>query len=347
MKKGSTKLLPASIVAGLICVAGPAHAAVWNGLGTDNEFSTGPNWDDSAVPASGSTQDINGAFTVERSVDSLAGRTFLRGGGTLNVTGGAHNDNNSSATNWNFVGSGSAATVNQSGGTYEIGHGLRIGSENASSDGTYSLTGGLLSIYRGSNSAIDASNPGGRPSMEVGGMTVGKGLFEISGGAMETRGGVHIGGTGTFSVVGSAATSIGIGTNQSQDGVWLQTAGGTLSAAIDVGGVTPILIDDKDGGTIFAQFDDGAVLNLSFASGVTPYNGTWTIMEVENTAIIDFGLALSATTLADPDWSFAIDNSGVNGLLTATYGVVVPEPSAMILFFGLTGFGLGMIRRRR
>ena len=350
MKKHFPKHIPSALIAGLLCAAIPGHSAVWIG-GTGLEYSTAANWGDNAVPASGSTQDINGAFTVERSVDSVAGRTFVRGGGTLNITGGSHNDTNSSATNWNFVGDGSAGTVNQSAGTFEIGHALRVGTgDKAASDGTYHLSGGFLSIYRGSNSAIDSSNPGGRPSMEVGGITNGTGLFEISGGAMETRGGVHIGGTGTFSVVGSAATSIGIGSNQSLDGVWLQTAGGTLSAAIDAGGVTPIFIDDKDGGTIFAEFQDASILDLSFASGVTPFDGAWTVMEVEGTTITDLGLGLSAATMVDPNWSFVIDNSGANGLLVAIYSgdlVVIPEPSRVALIAGCFGLVALMTRRRK
>ena len=67
-----------------------AHAATWTGLGVDDEYSTAANWDDNLVPASGTTQDINTAVTVERVVDSFAGRTFISGGGTMNVTGGTH-----------------------------------------------------------------------------------------------------------------------------------------------------------------------------------------------------------------------------------------------------------------
>ncbi|MEM7314485.1 MAG: PEP-CTERM sorting domain-containing protein [Planctomycetota bacterium] len=54
-------------------------------------------------------------------------------------------------------------------------------------------------------------------------------------------------------------------------------------------------------------------------------SGTWTLLEIENTDIVDNGLALSGSTASG--WSFDVDNSGANGLLTATY--TVPEPGAL------------------
>lgn len=320
-----------------LALGGAAQAAVWTGAGVGDEFSTAANWDDNAVPVgSVNSSNINSAVTVERSVDSVSSRTFVNGGGTLNVTGGTHNDNRSGNTIRNFVGRGSAGTVNLSGGSYSIGHSLSIGG-GGGPGGTFNQTGGILSIYRGANSA----NIGGNYSIEIGDETVGggDGLFQISGGSMETRVGVGIGAAGTFSVLGSGATSIGIGSNGSLDGVWKQHSSGTLSATIDLGGVTPILIDDL-GGSPSATFDAGSFLNLGF--NVTPFAGTWTILELENAGITDDGLGLTAATAADPNWSFNIDNSGANGLLTATYA---PEPSTALL--GLLGLGFLSKRRRK
>lgn len=317
-----------------------AHAATWTGLGVDDEYSTAANWDDNLVPASGTTQDINTAVTVERVVDSFAGRTFISGGGTMNVTGGTHNDNQSGASIRNFLGRGSTGTINQSGGEYSIGHMLSIGGGGANGNGTYNLTGGDLIIYRGSNSIIDGSNPHGRPSLEVSDEeAAGAGLFEISGGSLATRAGVGVGTTGVFSVLGSGATSIGIGSNQSIDGTWLQQSGGTLRMTVDLGGVTPILLDDVGTGGVIAEFLSGSILDLGFED-VTPFGGTWTLLEAENAAITDNGLGLSGTTASG--WSFNVDNSGSNGLLTATY---IPEP-ATSLVLGLAAL-LGFGRRRR
>lgn len=337
MKKLSQFLMAIAVLA--VAFGDVAQAATWTGAGADDEYSTAANWDDNMVPASNSTQDINTAVTVERSVDSIAGRTFISQGATMNVIGGAHNDNRSGASIRNFVGRGSTGTVNQSGGEYQIGHMLSIGGGGANGNGSYFLTAGDLIVYRGSNSIIDGSNPFGRPSLEVSDEeNAGSGLFEISGGSLATRAGVGVGSTGVFSIVGSGASSIGIGSNQSIDGSWLQQTGGTLKAAIDGGGVTPILLDDIGTGGVMAEFKSGSVLDLSF-DGIAPVGGTWTILEAENADITDGGLGLSGSTALG--WSFNIDNSGTNGLLTATY---IPEPSSLVLM--MCG-GMAAVLRRR
>ena len=149
-----------------------------------------------------------------------------------------------------------------------------------------------------------------------------------------------VGTTGTFSVVGSGASSIGIGSNGSLDGEWNQFAGGTLSATMDLTGVTKIFIDDVDGGGVSVNFQAGSLLNLGFLG--TAVAGTWTVLEAEGTvfdASTIAGLSLTPGTAAG--WSYGFDNVGGNGLLTATY--VIPEPSASLL----GGLGLLAILRRR
>ena len=72
----------------------------------------------------------------------------------------------------------------------------------------------------------------------------GSGTLTITGGSFRTRGVATIGPTGTFEVVGSQASEIGIGSQASVDGEWIQQVGGTLSIAFDAGGSTLIFVDD-------------------------------------------------------------------------------------------------------
>ncbi|MDF7808623.1 hypothetical protein P4E94_14330 [Pontiellaceae bacterium B12219] len=300
--------------AGLVwlVVCGVAGAETWDGGGADNEYSTALNWNNDVIPTN-STGDINGAYTVERFADINVLRTFVQGGAILNVTGGTQNDSESGNTIRNFIGFGSKGTVNQSGGSYNIGHILIVGGSNSAGDGTYNLSGGDLAVSRGGNSFMGVS---GGSSIEIG-VGGGTGLFNISGGSLTTRIGVGIGATGTFRVQGSGAGIIGIGSNGSLDGDWNQSAGGTLSVGIDAGGVTKILIDDyQDDGGAYATFESGSLLDVDFYSTGSG-SGTWTVLEVEGTNIVDNGLAF-APGVDTSVWSFAIDNSGPNGLLTVT-----------------------------
>lgn len=346
MKRTSQFLMAVAALA--VAVGGSAQAALWTGAGDGSSFDDGLNWDGSVVPAT--AEIAAGPFTVTRNADVSIDRTFVSGGSTLNVTGGTQNDGRSGASIYNFVGNSSAGTVNQSGGDYGIGHALRIGGGDANSDGAYNLSGGSLNVFRGSNSNIIGTV--GRPSLQVGNpSTGGSGILEISGGSLVTRFGSHLGDGGVFSVVGSGASSIAIGNNNNGEGHWVQRAGGTLQVAIDAGGLTPIFIDDNgdDGAGIFAEFEAGSLLDVSF-DGIAPVSGTWTVLELENndieisgmgtaTGMTTLGLALSGSTSGG--WSFNVDNSGANGLLTVSY---IPEPSSLaLMMFG----GMAAILRRR
>ncbi|MDF7823647.1 autotransporter-associated beta strand repeat-containing protein [Pontiellaceae bacterium B12227] len=293
-------------------LVGAVQAETWDGGGADNEYSTALNWNNDVIPTN-NTGEINGAYTVERSVDITVNRTFVLGGATLNVTGGTHSDGQSGNTIRNFVGKDSAGTINQSGGSWNIGHILLIGSGNSSGNGTYNLTGGDLIISRGGNTFMGVD---GGDSLEIG-VGSATGLLNITGGTLATRQGLGVGSGGTFSVQGSGAGSIGVGSNGTLDGKWNQASGGTLRVGIDAGGVTKILIDEVGGdGGAYATFESGALLEVDFYNGMTN-GGTWTVMEVEGTNITDNGLAF-ASGVNTSIWSFDIDNSGANGLLTVS-----------------------------
>ena len=301
-------------------------AATWDGGGADDEYSTALNWSDDLVPTSStnSTQDISGAYTVERTINSTSGRTFVKNGAVLNVTSGVHSDAQAGNTIRNFVGDGTTGTVNLTGAStsYGIGHLLAI-AHSSNSNGTFNHSDGALNVSRGSNALIGGY--GGiftrGHSMSIGGNsgnTNVTGLYEISGGSLNTRAGVAVGNNGTFSIVGSSATEIRLGGSGDDAGWFALSADGTLKASLDVGGITPIYIEDLTNTsttTPEVELQAGSVLDLSFINSVV--NGTWTLIEVENADIVDNGLALAPGV--DSNWSFAIDNSGTNGLLTVTY----------------------------
>ncbi|MDA7877621.1 PEP-CTERM sorting domain-containing protein, partial [Akkermansiaceae bacterium] len=226
---------------------------------------------------------------------------------------------------------GGTATIN----AIQVG----LGGGGNTTVGTMNVSGGSLTISRGVGGASLAVGSGG------------VGNFTLSGNAIfQSRNVVTVGmsgtGSGTFNVIGSSvgggptAGTIGIGTAGTTDGIWNQGANGTLNMTIDASGVSTLFIDDKAQGDVAANFALGSLLGLDF--NVAPYDGSFTLMEVENGDVTDSGLALTGST--DPNWSFAVDNSGANGLLIGTY-LSVPEPGSISLLFA--SLGTLLVRRRR
>ena len=250
---------------------------------------------------------------------------------TLNVDIGDGHVWRTTNSTLQYIGSqsGSNGTMNILSGDIRIEtSSLRIAEKSGST--------GLLNISGNANTRLIVHRESGGVSMQVG--TGGNGTFQIDGGKLRTRAGVTVGSNGLFRVLGSDVTEVSIGDESSIDGNWTQNTGGVLEFGIDATGVTPIVIADKDGSGTFATFDFGSLLDLDFIDSAM--SGTWTLMEVENGLITDSGLALVAGV--DSGWSFNIDNSGANGLLTATY--VVPEPATMAFL----GFGtLALLRRKK
>lgn len=243
--------------------------------------------------------------------------------GTLNVSGGHLNATQSGAGVNTTLGRGQDGTLNISGGIVEVGQRVFAGS-GLNGHGEINLSGGVLNIYRGGNSGIMTPadiTTYGRPSLDLGdddgdgavdeeGMPIENttsGILNISGGEFRTRGHVALGKYGMVDIQGSGATSIGIGSQGSLDGAWLQYAGGTLRAGVDAGGITPILIDDVD--------DDGQG-DVRFESGtfLDPYDlgdavqSVWhTVMEWDGT-LVENGLALTADALSE-GWEMQVDGN--------------------------------------
>lgn len=327
------------------------NAANWVG-GTD-VFHTPTAWDTGVVPGSATldqqalvmpngnshitanaatwtyldTNSLLNSSTSYRGVNRLLMGT-AGSGRTSSLTLDVGNANTFQFTNsgTHLIGerSGNIATVNLISGIMDIGGTMTVGNNSI---GTINIQGGT---YRqGRNTLIVANGTG-------------TGLVSIDSGSLITRQGVAVNNGGTFRVIGSDASQIGIGSVDSLDGEFTLNSGALLDMRIDTGGITSIFVDAVDGdGGQFATFNLGSLLNLDF-DGIGPIAGTWTLLELENGDITDSGLSLAGGVANG--WSFNVDNSGVNGLLTATY---IPEPGIYSLLAGCLSLTAVMLRRRK
>ena len=309
----TSRLLLAGLIS-LTALSAQVHAAdvTWDNVGTDDKFSTANNWDTNVVPTGGDNalMTIGGTVTYDDGQTNSMDRAIIEGGTVFNMSGGTFNASLSGNTVRFVVGKNGTGTVNQSEGTMGIGHLIAIGWGDI---GDYNLSGGVLNISR-AGSTLQGSSA--NPSISLG-PSNGTGTLNISGGTLTTRAGVEMGSNALFKVSGGRATEIGIGSHDSGDGYWNQLSGATLSVGIDFGGLTKIFIDDVEGTNgNFATFESGSLLDVDYFNGFVG-GGTWTVLELENGDITDNGLAFAAGVDTNI-WSFAIDNSGTNGLLTIT-----------------------------
>ncbi len=330
----------AKILTGTLALAmalgGVANADTFTGLGDGTSWEDPLNWEAGVVPlnnASGNTL-IAVDFQVVFDADSLAavvaaGNTqpngqyriarLLLGDQTAGATNGTHSmtfdhDGDVLVTNGTSAVIGGRpnkfSTLNIVNGITNIeANRVRVG-QGVDGTGTINVSGGDFRVGRGGLELGSPDNTLGAP---------GQGTLNFTGGSLTTRNDVEIFTSGLFNIVGNAANSvIGVGSFGTTDGHWIQD--GTLRLQVDAAnGITPIFVDDVDldGSGASATFNAGSILDLSFLGSPAAATTTYTILELEGADIIDNGLALSPTT--NPAWSFAVDNSGVNGLLTVTY----------------------------
>lgn len=313
----------------------------FNGTGDGTSWEDVGNWLNSgvaatAIPAGGDHVTITGgAVDIDMDADTwtyLVNNALLTGGATgeyrtqklrlaqfgtstLTVDIGDGNIWRNTNSSLSYVGSqsGSNGTWNIISGDIRNESSILDIAEKAGSTG-------LLNISGGTNTRFIATRESGGISVKVG--TGGDGTVQIDGGKFRSRAGVEVGSNGLFRVLGSNVTEVEVGSEGSLDGKWVQAAGGALEVGIDAGGVTQINVADKGGAGTSATFDAGSILDVSFLAAAMP--GTWAVMEVQNGVITDSGISL----VAGAGWSYNVDNSGANGLLTVSY---VPEPAALAL----------------
>lgn len=303
----------ASVHLALITVA-PAVDFVWDNSDSDNDYTNPSNWAGDVAPTAGSSNyvviDRTGADKAVFSSGTGANLAGLRIGyegtdGEFHQTGGTVNFSANTGGVSRIGRNGEVGTYLMSGGTANINAiQLGLGSSGA---GNLTITGGNMTIIRGagtgSSSLIVDTGTGST-----------EGHFEISGGSLQTRTDVIIGDHGTFSVLGSNATSIGIGTYGTLDGQWTQEAGGTLRCRIaeTPAGITKIVVADQgdasdgDGNVTFAE---GALLDIGFLGSAV--QGEWDLMSWGGT-LTDNGLTFAPGV--DPSiWSFNFVDTNSSG----------------------------------
>ena len=304
-KLPSTSAIPSYTIATLILLfCSTAFAADVTWTGGSGAWQTSSNWNTGTVPGTADFAFIPSG-TVNVSNVTAEVRGFRQTGGTINISG---NDAVVEAGQVRQV-SQFDGIVNQTAGFTSVNT-CRIG-ETAGSSGSYTISDGSFRAARGP------------VSLRLGGSTSGTGSMTVAGGSFEARQIVQLGGTnasagtGTFSVVGSQASSITIGAN-GNNGAWSQSAGSTLHLRLDVGGTTPIFLADTGNSTpASATFASGAILDVAHLTGGGGGGGTWTVLEVQNGEINDEGLVF-ASGVDTSVWSFDVDNTGANGKLTVT-----------------------------
>ena len=209
--------------------------------------------------------------------------------------------------------------------------------QGADSSATINLNGGELILGRGGLELASIDGSGG------------DGTLNIFGGRFLTRNDVEIFNGGVFNVEGSVASEIGIGTEGSTDGRWVQEVGGVLRLGFDAGGVTTILIDENDGfpgtgGDGIATFVAGSILDLVDLGGFNT-TGFVTVMTAEGGIV--GAPTLSASSVA-AGWQMQIvgnqlqvqlnGGSVLKGDVNLDGGVTFLDINPFILLLASNGF---------
>lgn len=350
MKKCIQFLIAATVA---VTCGSNVQAATWTGGASTTKWEDGANWD-TGVPASSAGQniiifgnsvvDFDGATWTALGTAGLlqnsgeyrgAARLLLgenQGGAnngthTLNLNPGAGNLINITSSSTQIIGArtGKNSVLNIQSGTTNVGTNNFIVGSQVGSSGMVNVSGGELIL--------------GRAGLNLG-TADGVGAINITAGAFSTRGTATLGANGTFHVAGSAASIVGIGSNNSVDGSWTQAAGGMLRIGLDAGGSSLILIDEVDGNVGASNNGDA-----TFAAGsiLDPYDLGGAVTDVWSTVMTWEGTLTGAPTLSassvSAGWTSRVDGSNLQVQLAA-----VPEPSSLALL----GFGfVGLVARRR
>ncbi len=313
----------------LLIPAVSSNADVWTGLGADDLWTTVDNWNDNELPSASDTYVGNGSSSSNpATINSTVAINRLWIG--QNASGDAESGYVTVTTGSDF------STANQ----------LRVG-HVAGSYGELNIEGGAVRVATGNSNAAWIIGASGTGAVNITG-----GSFTGQGGSDETLLGTGSG-TGIMTVSDAAVVTLNesftVGGGAGSGTLVLDgsiTAGGSDfvnnrggnnriqflnnstfraiidQAAIDDPGVMrQILFTSSQNSNSNILFDDGSLLDLKFASGVTPTPGTWTLVTTA-AGLTDNGLALGPGV--DSGWSF----STANKMLTVTF---IPEPGTIAL----------------
>ncbi|EMI46956.1 FAD-dependent oxidoreductase [Rhodopirellula sp. SWK7] len=299
----------------------------WNNRDGDNDWNNQRNWSVNALPSSQDSAFIN--LTGDNKVKYgqgvspnlnaiYVGSKFGRGG-ELEITGGKLEATSRSTRHTRVGLSGGHGTVEQSGGDVTL-NSLQIGLD-AQSKGIFRLSGGKLRLKRSVKPTLG--------SLDIGNTNYeGSAEFVISGGGLETQSGVTLGyadGEGRFTVDGSDATLIEIGSHDRGAGFWNQNSISTLKIMVDQRGVGSIKVNAYRGEGGDVTFEKNAFLEPSFHGGIR--SGSWDVMSWEGT-LVDRGLRLASGVDSDV-WEFKFvdtDASGTEDTLRITARVKHTQP---------------------
>ena len=291
------KFLPLSLGLAVAAFAiQSAHAVNWQGdvVGDEHSWATAGNWDNNAVPGSGSVLFVATTTAANYPIVSTGSQAcselwhgaFNGNPSQLDITGGSL-----SVGSYFAVGpdAGSAATVNHSSGTVSVGGSGAFFIAQNGGTATYNLSGdAALTLSKTFNLGLNSTSTGN---------------FNMSGGTLTVNSSVNMGGgggsgdgtpTATFTMSGGTFSStswFSIGESGAGAVGTLNLAGGTINAATSGG--TAVNLGDRDaasgtlnvsGGTFNSTGGGINVGNHWTGSGAN--TGTLTIT---NTGVVNTG----------------------------------------------------------
>ncbi len=298
---------------------------------------------DTFVGFRGGTGALNLADSASVNVGSI--RLAAEGAGS---TGAITVSDNASLTAGNINsggGTGSTATVDQTGGTVTSNNWIALANFGAGGTATYDISGGSVSANDG-NFAIGQEGAGTlnvSGSAAVSQSTAATGAILVGG---INEGGLVLDGTGDLNITGSAASISGSDLRLGLTGA----SSGTISWIADAGGVTPIVSADN---TEFGPGLTNLLLDLTADSQFSSFGPSGSPLEI---TLIENANAVSGTFSGLAEGANVSIGGGKTGTISYTGGsgsdvvvnvlvAAIPEPSSLA-FFGLASFGF-LGRRRR